>query len=81
MSDSLFEQFINDYFQFLAERIEISKYCSNDQVSILTGLLNKTLSISVGMNPPSISRHLSAVGPRMRYGHSSLNGNNYFGSR
>ena len=54
MSDSLFEQFINDYFQFLAERIEISKYCSNDQVSILTGLLNKTLSISVGMNPPSI---------------------------
>ncbi|XP_052072692.1 phosphatidylinositol 4-kinase alpha-like isoform X2 [Mytilus californianus] len=52
--------------QFLFERIEIAKYCSNDQVSILTGLLNKSLSITVGRNPPSISRHLSAVGPRMR---------------
>lgn len=59
-------------FQFLFERIEIAKYCSNDQVSILTGLLNKSLSITVGRNPPMISRHLSAVGPRIRLVYTDL---------
>ncbi|XP_078336365.1 phosphatidylinositol 4-kinase alpha-like [Crassostrea virginica] len=52
--------------QFLAERVEVARYSSDDQVSILSSLLSKSLSISVGRRPPPISRHPEAIGPRLR---------------
>eukprot|EP00106_Octopus_bimaculoides_P007153 XP_014774595.1 PREDICTED: phosphatidylinositol 4-kinase alpha-like isoform X3 [Octopus bimaculoides] len=52
--------------KFLAERVEIARYCSVDQVGILLSLLHKSLSISVGKQPGLISRHPAALGPRVR---------------
>ncbi|XP_052714253.1 phosphatidylinositol 4-kinase alpha-like isoform X6 [Crassostrea angulata] len=52
--------------QFLAERVEVARYSSDDQVSILASLLSKSLSISVGRRPPPISRHPEAIGPRLK---------------
>ncbi|KAK3083088.1 hypothetical protein FSP39_013642 [Pinctada imbricata] len=52
--------------QFLAERVEIARYSSEDQVSILCSLLHRSLSISVGKIPPPMSRHPQALGPRLR---------------
>nr|KAG5713260.1 hypothetical protein BaRGS_007787 [Batillaria attramentaria] len=52
--------------KFLLERVEIAKYSSESQVEVLTCLLNKSLSISVGKTPPPISRHSAALGPRFR---------------
>ncbi|XP_021377626.1 phosphatidylinositol 4-kinase alpha-like isoform X3 [Mizuhopecten yessoensis] len=52
--------------KFLAERIEVARYSSDDQVSILCSLLNKSLAIGVGKQPSQISRHPAAVGPRTR---------------
>ena len=54
------------FLQFLAERVEVARYSSDDQVSILSSLLSKSLSISVGRRPPPISRHPEAIGPRLR---------------
>ncbi|KAJ8312892.1 hypothetical protein KUTeg_010265 [Tegillarca granosa] len=51
---------------FLAERVEVAKYSNLNQVSILTDLLNKSLSISVGKSPSPLSRHPEAIGPRFR---------------
>ncbi|XP_062588022.1 phosphatidylinositol 4-kinase alpha-like isoform X3 [Saccostrea cucullata] len=52
--------------KFLAERVEVARYSSEDQVSILSGLLSKSLSISVGRRPPPMSRHPEVIGPRLR---------------
>ncbi|XP_064651813.1 phosphatidylinositol 4-kinase alpha-like isoform X3 [Lineus longissimus] len=52
--------------KFLAERIEIAKYCSKDQVEIFASLLHKSLSISVGKPYCIMSRHIAALGPRIR---------------
>lgn len=53
-------------FQFLAERVEIAKYSSLDQVNIYTSLLHKSLSITVGKRSGPMSRHPAALGPRVR---------------
>lgn len=52
--------------KFLAERVEIARYSSVDQVNILLSLLHKSLSISVGKQPGLMSRHPAALGPRVR---------------
>ncbi|KAK3587139.1 hypothetical protein CHS0354_006780 [Potamilus streckersoni] len=52
--------------KFLTERVEVAKYSSVNQVSIMMSLLNKSLLINVGRNPGLISRHPAAIGPRIR---------------
>ncbi|XP_056020742.1 phosphatidylinositol 4-kinase alpha-like isoform X2 [Ostrea edulis] len=52
--------------KFLLERVEVARYSNEDQVNILSSLLSKSLSISVGRRPPPISRHPEAIGPRLR---------------
>ena len=52
--------------QFLAERIEIAKYSSQDQVDILVSLLHCCLPFNIGKQPKMMSCHIAAVGPRFR---------------
>ena len=40
----------NTFFQFLHERIEVAKYCSQDQIEMYTELLQRTLDIQVFNN-------------------------------
>ncbi|XP_013387820.1 phosphatidylinositol 4-kinase alpha-like [Lingula anatina] len=54
------------WIKFFQERIEIAKYCSNDQVDIFVSLLNKSLSISVGKPNHVMSRHIASLGARLR---------------
>ena len=54
------------FIQFLAERVEIAKYYSQDQVEVMTSLLQKCFSISVGRTQTSLSRHVAGVGARFR---------------
>ena len=56
----------NIWTQFLAERIEIAKYSSQDQVDILVSMLHKCLPISVGKPSKIMSCHVAAIGPRFR---------------
>ena len=66
------------WIKFIHERIEIAKYCSQEQIYMFTHMLQRTLDFSVGPKPirngkdqsksgmPSICRHISAVGTRFR---------------
>ncbi|CAH1801953.1 unnamed protein product [Owenia fusiformis] len=52
--------------KFLAERLEIAKYHSIDQVEIFANMLHKSLGIHVGRPNSVMNRHIAAVGTRMR---------------
>ncbi|XP_037092304.1 LOW QUALITY PROTEIN: phosphatidylinositol 4-kinase alpha-like [Pollicipes pollicipes] len=54
------------WVQFLLERVEIARYRSQDQVELLCNLLHGTLSLSVGDQQSFITRHVAAVGTRVR---------------
>ncbi|GAB6030041.1 hypothetical protein CHUAL_005725 [Chamberlinius hualienensis] len=56
----------NIWLRFIAERIEIAKYCSLDQVEMLATMLNSSLPVYVGSRNNFMSRHVSAVGTRFR---------------
>ena len=58
--------------QFLAERIEIAKYSSQDQVDILLSLLHCCLPFNV-CKKQSMSCHIAALGPRFRWLYCSVN--------
>ena len=66
------------WIKFIQERIEIAKYCSQEQIYMFTHMLQRTLDFSVGPRAvksgkepdksgiPSICRHISTVGTRFR---------------
>ncbi|XP_043226058.1 phosphatidylinositol 4-kinase alpha-like isoform X2 [Amphibalanus amphitrite] len=54
------------WVQFLLERVEIARYRSRDQVDLLCSLLHSTLSFSVGGERGAMTRHVAAVGTRVR---------------
>ncbi|XP_023346695.1 phosphatidylinositol 4-kinase alpha [Eurytemora carolleeae] len=54
------------WIKFLHERIEVAKYCSQDQVEMYTDLLQRTFDIQVGSSSGAMSRHVSAAGTRFR---------------
>lgn len=51
---------------FISELVETVKYSSYEKVEMLTGLIHRSLAMSVGMEPPCQTRHVSAVGVRFR---------------
>jgi len=54
------------WIKFLHERIEVAKYCSQDQIEMYCDLLQRTLEIQVGQPVAAMSRHVSAAGTRFR---------------
>ena len=54
------------WIKFLQERMEVAKYSSQDQISVFSDLLQRTLDIQVGRSRPAMSRHLGAAGTRFR---------------
>ena len=42
------------WIKFLQERIEVAKYCSQDQISVYCDLLQRTLDIQVGQTVYSL---------------------------
>ena len=52
------------WIKFLYERIDVAKYCSQDQIEMFSDLLQRTLEIQVGSRVASMSRHASAAGTR-----------------
>lgn len=65
------------WIRFIQERIEIAKYCSQEQIFMFSHMLQRTLDISVGRKRqgkhgnrdkmlPTMSRHITTVGTRFR---------------
>uniref|UniRef100_T1J2J9 Thymidine kinase, cytosolic n=1 Tax=Strigamia maritima TaxID=126957 RepID=T1J2J9_STRMM len=54
------------WIKFIAERIEIAKYCSLEQVEIFANMLHRSLSMSVGSKENYKCRNIAAIGPRFR---------------
>lgn len=54
------------WIRFIQERIEVAKYCSQEQVIMFTHMLQRTLEISVGKQDMMMSRHIEAAGTRFR---------------
>jgi phosphatidylinositol 4-kinase len=65
------------WIRFIQERIEIAKYCSQEQIFMFTHMLQRTLDIAVGRRRagrhghrekvlPTMSRHIAAAGTRFR---------------
>ncbi len=54
------------WIRFIQERIEVAKYCSQEQVVMFTHMLQRTLDITVGREVPVMSRHVAAAGTRFR---------------
>lgn len=51
--------------QFMDERVEAAKYSSQAQVDIFCVIVHRSLSINVGRPTSHISRHVTAIGPRI----------------
>ena len=65
------------WIRFIQERIEIAKYCSQEQIFMFSHMLQRTLDIAVGRKRlgrhghrdkmlPTMNRHITTVGTRFR---------------
>lgn len=54
------------WIDFISELIEAGKYSSYEKVEMLASLVHRSLTMSVGMDPPCQTRHVSAVGVRFK---------------
>lgn len=54
------------WVQFIAEQVDTAKYCSAEKVEMLATLLHRSLDMTVGIEKPSQSRHIEAVGVRFK---------------
>ena len=63
------------WIKFIQERIEIAKYCSQEQIFMFTHMLLRTLDIAIGRRRlragrektlPTMTRHVAAAGTRFR---------------
>ncbi|KAK5638099.1 hypothetical protein RI129_012394 [Pyrocoelia pectoralis] len=54
------------WLQFISDMIDIAKYNSYEKVEMLATLIHRSLSMTVGSNPPSQTRDVSAVGVRFK---------------
>ena len=52
------------WIRFIQERIEVAKYCSQEEVVMFTQMLQRTLDIAVGREKAAMSRHIAAAGTR-----------------
>ncbi len=53
-------------FQFLAERVEMAKFCRQDQAEVFASMLQKSLGIHVGKGKGTMTRHGATFGCRYR---------------
>lgn len=54
------------WVQFICELVETIKYSSYEKVEMIASLIHHSLSMSVGSEPASMTRHISAVGVRFK---------------
>lgn len=54
------------WVQFISEMVETAKYSSYEKVEMLATLIHRSLAMTVGANPPSQTRDVSAVGIRFK---------------
>lgn len=47
--------------------VETAKYSSYEKVEMLATLIHRSLAMTIGANPPSQTRDVSAVGVRFKY--------------
>lgn len=53
------------FLQFLEERVEAAKYCSQPQVDLFCVMIHRSLSINVGRTNHLLSKHVNALGCRI----------------
>ncbi|CAG9769001.1 unnamed protein product [Ceutorhynchus assimilis] len=54
------------WVQFICELVETIKYSSYEKMEMIASLIHHSLPMSVGTDPPAITRHTSAVGVRFK---------------
>ncbi|XP_056639976.1 phosphatidylinositol 4-kinase alpha [Diorhabda sublineata] len=54
------------WVQFICELVETIKYSSYEKVEMISSLIHHSLTMNVGADPPSQTRHISAIGVRFK---------------
>ncbi|XP_050501433.1 phosphatidylinositol 4-kinase alpha isoform X1 [Diabrotica virgifera virgifera] len=54
------------WVQFICELVETIKYSSYEKVEMISSLIHHSLAMNVGSNPPSQTRHISAIGVKFK---------------
>nr|CAH7716979.1 unnamed protein product [Callosobruchus chinensis] len=54
------------WVQFISELVETIKYSSYEKVEMLASLIHHSLAMSVGAEPPPMTRHVAAIGVRFK---------------
>lgn len=55
------------WVQFICDLVETIKYSSYEKVEMISSLIHHSLTMNVGSEPPSQTRHISAIGVRFKY--------------
>ncbi|CAH1104235.1 unnamed protein product [Psylliodes chrysocephalus] len=54
------------WVQFICDLVETIKYSSYEKVEMISSLIHHSLTMNVGSEPPSQTRHISAIGVRFK---------------